>query len=251
MISDIPFLECAPLEDRGADTRGAVEASTRTARNCDLCIRIFGREYSETTIKEYYEAVEWRIQCLTYVKRVKRRDERLTRFIERKLKNRFKFHQFRGKKDLYERIDKDLRRLVLEILQEGLEARTKSKEEAHRLETEEQRRVTRVPLEEAKVPFKDEDHLSSIVAVTVALELGLRKELMGRGIKAERVSIGILLNTAKEFKLIDEREMTIIREILYIRNAAIHAGKIPDRRAVESALEETRRVLRKLESIDR
>jgi len=133
IISDIPFLECIPLEERGADTTGVVEASIRAVRNCDIYVGIFGREYSEITIKEYTEAVKQRKQCLTYVKRVKDRDKRLTKFIEEELKNKFKFHLFRGKKDLYERIDKDLRRLVFEILREGLETRTRSKQEAQRL----------------------------------------------------------------------------------------------------------------------
>lgn len=38
MISDIPFLECVLLEERGADTRGVVEASLGAAKNCDIYI---------------------------------------------------------------------------------------------------------------------------------------------------------------------------------------------------------------------
>ena len=253
IISDIPFLECTPLEERGADTRGVVEASITAVRNCDIYIGIFGREYSEITIKEYKEAVKQRKQCLTYVKRVKERDERLTKFIEEDLKNRFKFHPFRGKKDLYERVEKDLRRLVFEILREGLEARTRSKREAQRLEKEERRLapkrpVTKDPLEEAESTYESGNYLASIVAATVALELALREELEKRRIKVERKPIGFLLNVAMKSQLIDERDLGEIREIVYIRNAAIHEGKIPDRRTVRWVLEKIGDYLKKLRS---
>ena len=76
-ICHIPFLNCIPLERRGADTRDALEASIRAVKKCDLYIGIFGNEYSETTIKEYNEAVKRRKPCLTYVRKVKERDERL------------------------------------------------------------------------------------------------------------------------------------------------------------------------------
>lgn len=250
MISNIPFLECVPLEERGADTRGVVEASLRAVRNCDIYIGIFGSEYSETTIKEYNEAVRLRKQCLTYVKRVKERNEKLTKFIEEDLKNRFKFHPFRGKKDLYDRTERDLKRLVFETLREGIEARTKSKREAQRLQTEERRRaprrpVTRDPLEEAEATYKDGNYLSSIVSATVALELALREELQRRSIEVKRKPLGFLLNVAMRNELVDERELGQMREVLYIRNAAIHEGKTPDRRTVRWILEMVREFLKK------
>ena len=253
MISDIPFLECTLLEERGANSRGVVEASIKAVRNCDIYIGIFGREYSEITIKEYNEAVEGRKQCLTYVKKVKERDERLTKFIEEDLKNRFKFHPFRGKKDLYERVEKDLRRLVFEILREGIDERTKSKKEAQRLEKKERRLapkrpVTRDPLEEAESTYESGNYLASIVAATVALELILREELEKRQIKVERKPLGSLLNVATKSQIIDERDLGQIREIVYIRNAAIHGGKTPDRRTVRWVLEVIKHYVKKLRS---
>lgn len=253
IISDIPFLECIPLEERGADTRGVVEASIRAVKNCDIYIGIFGSEFSEITIEEYDEAVKQRKQCLTYVKRVRDRDKRLTKFIEEDLKNRFKFDPFRGKKDLYERIEKDLGRLIFEVLQEGLEARTKSKKEAQRLEKEEKqlaakRPVTKDPLEEAETSYESGNYLASIVAATVALELVLREGLRKRGVAVEGRTIGVLLNKAIRTELIDERELPQIRKVLYIRNAAIHEGKIPDRRTVIWVLEMIRNYLKKLKS---
>lgn len=253
IISEIPFVECTPLEERGADTRGVVEASVRAARDCDIYVGIFGREYSETTIKEYNEAVKQRKQCLTYVKKVKERDERLTEFIEEDLKNRFKFHPFRGKKALYERVEKDLRKLVFEILQEGLAERTKSKKEAQRLEKQERRLapkrpITKDPLEEAESTYESGNYLASVVAATVALELALREELRRRQIEIERKPLGYLLNVATKSQIIEEKDLGQIRDIVYIRNAAIHQGKSPDRRTAKFVLEMIQNYLMKLRS---
>lgn len=253
IISDIPFLECIPLEERGADTWGVVEASIRAAKNCDVYIGIFGREYSGTTIGEYNAAVKERKPCLTYVKRVKDRDKRLTGFIEEELRNRFKFHPFRGKKDLYERVEKDLRRLIFEILREGLEVRAKSKIAVQRIEREERRLahkrpVTRDPLEEAEASYERGNYLACIVAATVAFELALREVLEKKRIEVKPKTIGSLLGAAARFRLIDESQLGQVREILYIRNAAIHEGKIPDRTKVRWVLEKIRDYLKKLES---
>jgi hypothetical protein len=52
-ICSIPFLSCTPLEETGADPSSVLEASLKAVRESDVYLGVFGREYSETTIKEY------------------------------------------------------------------------------------------------------------------------------------------------------------------------------------------------------
>lgn len=65
LISNVPFSACVPLENRGADSRDILEAAIRSVRNTDIYVGVFGREYSEITIKEYKEAIRNRKPCLT------------------------------------------------------------------------------------------------------------------------------------------------------------------------------------------
>jgi len=250
-ISNIPFLVCTPLEKMGADSRDVLEASLRAVRNSDVYVGVFGREYSEITIKEYKEAVRNRKPCLTYVKKATRRDEKLTKFIEEELKSQFKYHQFRGKEDLYGQVASDLRRFIFETLQDGLEARKQKKEEVQRLIKEERqvaptKTTIEEPLAGADSAFRQGNYLECLVRTTIALELALEEALRMKNVSTERKSLGTLLQLATKFEVINKHESNQLREISYIRNSAVHRGDIPSRQTITWVLENTRRILNRL-----
>lgn len=250
-ISNIPFLACIPLENMGADLRNVLEASLRAVRNSDVYVGIFGREYSEITMKEYKEAVRNRKPCLTYVKKVRRRDKKLTKFIDEELKSQFKYYQFRGKEDLYEQVANDLRRFIFETLQDGLEARKQKKEEVQRLiKKERQVAPTKPTIEEplagADSAFRQGNYLECLVRTTIALELALEDALRTKNVSAKKKSLGVLLQLATKFEVIDRHEANQLREVSYIRNLAVHRGDIPNRQTITWVLENTRRILNRL-----
>jgi len=249
-ISNIPSLNCIPLENRGADSRCTAEASIMAAKKCDIYVGFFGREYSETTIREYDEVVKQRKPCLTYVKKTKRNGQ-LARFIEEDLKNRFKYHPFRARQDLYRQVEQDLKRLILEILRDGLEARMQSKEEAQRLITEERqistrRSVIEDPLGEAKTTFENGKYLESLIKTTVTLESALKEKLTKKSVNVKNKALGFLLNSATKAEIVNQSEADQIREVIYVRNAAVHSGEVPDKRTIRWVLESMGSILNKL-----
>lgn len=250
-ISNIPFLACVPLENMGADSRDVLEASLRAVRNSDIYVGVFGREYSEITMKEYKEAVRYRKPCLTYVKEVRRRDKKLIKFIEEELKSQFKYHQFRGKEDLYGQVADDLRRFIFETLQDGLEARKQKKEEVQRLIKEERqvgptKTTVEDPLAGADSAFGQGNYLECLVRTTIALELALEEALRTKNVSAKRKPLGVLLQLATKFEVIDRHEANQLQEVSYIRNLAVHRGDIPSRQTITWVLENTRRILNRL-----
>jgi hypothetical protein len=256
IISSIPFLACIPLENSGAVARDTLEASLRAARHSDIYVGVFGREYSATAIKEYREAVRYRKPCLTYVKKVKQRDTRLQEFIDGELKNQFKYCPFRGRKDLYEQVEKDLRGFLFETLQDGLEARKHTKEEVQRLFKEERqaapaRTATEEPLAGADSAFSQGNYLECLVRTAIALELALKGALRARNISAEGKSLGVLLQLATKSEVIDRQEANQLQEVSYIRNSAVHRGDIPSKQTIVWVLENTRRILNRLQHAQR
>ncbi len=251
VISSIPFLACVPLENMGADSRDVLEASLKAVRNSDIYVGVFGREYSEIAMKEYKEAVRYRKPCLTYVKKVKRRDQKLTKFIEEDLKSQFKYHQFRGKEDLYEQVANDLRRFIFETLQDGLETRKQKKKEVRRLIKEEKQSASTKPAVEeplagADIAFRTGNYLECLVRTTIALELALEEALRMKDVSAKRKSLGVLLQLALKFGVVDKHEARALQEVSYVRNLAVHRGDIPNRLTTMWVLENTRRILNRL-----
>ncbi len=76
-ISQMPFLDSVPLEERGADAISIEEASIEGVKGRDIYVGIFGSRYSELTIREFREAVKRRTTCLNYAKKVAKIDPKL------------------------------------------------------------------------------------------------------------------------------------------------------------------------------
>lgn len=251
IICNVPFCSCIPLEKRGADARDVVDASLKAARNCDVYVGIFGRKYSETTIKEYEEVLKHRKPCLSYVKKVKRRDKKLKEFVENELKNQWKYYEFRGK-DLYKQVENDLRRLIFETLKDGLEFRKREKEEVRRIIDTGRKSVFTIrpredPLTEAQLAYTQGNYLECLINTTIALELVLKRKLKEKTEVADRSTLGQLLNLATRYNIIDRNMMPQLLEISHIRNEVVHGMRTPDKKTTALILESARRIFESLQ----
>jgi HEPN domain-containing protein len=259
-VCSIPFLTCTPLESRGADATNVVESSLKAVRDSDVYVGIFGQEYSATAIKEYNEAVSCKKPCLTYVKKVTRRDAKLAKFINERLKNEFHFFEFRTNKDLATQIDIDLRRFIIETLEMGLMERTKRKEEIKSIAEKAAKEVSFViqavptskakdPLAGAETAFKQGNYLECLVMTTVALEITLHKLLEKMGFHRKPRSLGELISLASMTQQFSNDEVESIRKISLHRNLAVHLGDIPTKENAAWILETAKKLLSKISKI--
>jgi len=256
MICGIQFLECVPLESRGATDEDAKSASLKAARNCDIFIGIFGDQYSEITIEEYYEAVKHRKRCLFYVKRSRQRSDELSEFIDKELKTRFKYHEFKKRKDLCKQVKRDLNQLLFDTLNRGLKTIKKEKARAQSIEKSAARMGVkfmakpavkdrfRIMFDRSQRAYKQGMYTESIVTSAIAIEFSLKDALLKAGLKKEELrSTGWLFNFALKYGLIDKRELTSLRELQQIRNMTIHEGMIPSKEMAAWVLQITKRIL--------
>jgi hypothetical protein len=232
IISDIPFLECTPLENQGAAARDVLEQSLRGVKNSDIYVGVFGKEYSDTTISEYREAVKLLKPCLTYVKSVKR-EPKLQKFIDEELKTRFKFYPFKGKEQLYQQVKVDLENFILETLKDGLDTRKGKKDETKKLVKMEKMAIpsknTSDLITQAAAALNDGFYLESLVKTSLAIESTLRNELMNRNINVGNKPLGLLLREAETQKILGKDEINKLQEIQYSRNLALHRGETPNK----------------------
>jgi uncharacterized protein YutE (UPF0331/DUF86 family) len=249
----MPFLACTPLENRGADPTDVVEASLRAVEKSDIYVGIFGREYSETTIKEYQKAVECSLPCFTYVRIARRRDPQLSKFIDDILKNQFHYYEFRRSADLELQLESDLRRFILDTIILGLEERAKKKEETKDLMAKEEKtRPTTFEsknlLKEAETSLKQGNNLESLVMASIALEANLRKAIEKRYVIHHPVkSLGELIQVAEKSQMLNKQDIESLRKISYFRNIAVHQGDTPTPEVIAWILDNSKLILNRLD----
>jgi hypothetical protein len=252
-ICNIPFLSCTPLENRGADPIGVVEASIKAVEKSDIYVGIFGREYSETTIWEYNKAVERRLPCFIYVRIARRRDPQLSKFINDVLKNQFHFFEFHHSADVEFQIDADLRRFILDTIILGLDERAKKKEETKQLFIKEEKAqpentTNEKLITQATVSFKQGHYLEPLVMASIALENNLRKALLKKKTNLRsNSSLGELIMAAEKFQLLKKDDIESLRRISYLRNIAVHQGDTPDSNTVAWILGISKIIIDKLD----
>jgi hypothetical protein len=246
IMSEMPYFSCVLLENQGAAPRDVVEQSLRKVRASDIYVGVLGREYSETTVKEYKEAVKRRKPCFIYVKRVIR-DPRLEKFKEEEVKTRFKFFEFERDVELYRQVKNDLQDFVLDTLRDGLEARATQKDKVERLIVAETRAPARVKsidlLDQAEIDLQRGLILESLVKTSMAVEFTLSKELEKRNIRVEKKPVTWMLMAARNLSLLTSDQVSKLQEVQYIRNAAVHRGDIPDKQTMIIALNNVRSAL--------
>lgn len=254
MINRMPFLQSTPLEARGADTEDVTQASINAVRDADIYAGIFGKEYSETTIKEYREAVKKHRLPLNYVKRVKGRDPRLEAFIKNELSARFKYHNYRTANELEKQLKKDLNSQLSKILERGLHSIQGSKNRARSVEREARRLDTRTwqfpPyvsfLNRASHSFKNEDYLQSVIMSSMAVEIALRDSMKNREPNGRKLPLGQLVAYSRQYGGITSAEANQLREIAHIRNSTLHAGQIPTRNSAAWVLDVASKLVTRL-----
>jgi hypothetical protein len=256
----IPFLNCVPLEERGANTVSVEEASIAGVKECDIYVGIFGSQYSGLTIKEYEEAVKHRKLCINYVKKTARRDSRLRDFVGRELKDQFKYHEFRSRKDLYSQVEADLYNHLSRLLRMGLAQLKNSKKQALVTETELKPIVAKAikqkeedrPLSimgEAEASCLSGDFMAATVKAAIAVELAARLALLEKKVPSDelrKASLGRLLGLLRNYNMLGTRDTNQLQELIYLRNATIHEGIIPSRETTAWILKLAGEVVEKL-----
>jgi hypothetical protein len=117
VIEDFGF-EPIMSEVRAAGPIPAREVCLKEVENCDIYIGIFYREYSEITEAEYRKAIDNRIPCLIFIKKLRekeRRDAALKELLE-KIHNPIGgqwTNDFEHVEDLREKIRTSLLRLLI------------------------------------------------------------------------------------------------------------------------------------------
>lgn len=238
MINRMPFLQSTPLEARGADTDDVIQASLNGVRDADIYVGIFGKNYSETTIKEYQEAVKEHKLSLTYVKRTKGRNPDLDEFVKNELSGRFKYHNFRTARELETQIKKDLNSQLSRILVRGTQSIQRSKKQAQTAESRARRLEShslQVPsyiafMNKASLAFKHGDYLQSVIMSSMAVEVVLREFMKRRKIEENlRIPLGQLIVSSQHNRIVTSAEAGQLREIAHVRNSTLHEGQIPSR----------------------
>lgn len=247
VICEIPFCTCIPLEKRGAETTDVVAASLKATRNCDVYIGIFGRSYSDTTIKEYKEAVRLHKACLCYVKKIDRSAE-LTEFIGNTLTIQFKYHEFKGRKDLYTQVESDLRKLIFEMLKDGLRYRESEKTRAIQIIATERKPAfpvssTGEQMARAQRAYNEGTYMECVVQSSILLEHVLRERLKDKRMESKRMSLGQLVRLTTDAGIVDKNLSAVLLEISYVRNAVVHGMQTIDRKTALWILNGLRKVL--------
>lgn len=260
-ISHMPFLNCIPLEERGADSVSVEEASIKGARECDIYIGVFGSQYSELTVKEYREAVKHRKLCLNYVKSAPSRDSRLQDFIDGELRPQFKYHEFKSRRELYAQVEANLREQLGRLLRMGLDQLRNSKQQAFATQTGLKPMVTKAikqkeqdkPLSimnDATISFREADFMGATLKAAIAVELASRLALLRAQVPSRelrRAPLGKILKLLRDRKILKIRDIGQLQELVYLRNATIHEGKTPSKETTAWILKLAREIVEKLQ----
>jgi hypothetical protein len=266
-ISSLPFLVCTPLETRGAAAENVIAASLRAVRDSDIYLGVFGAKYSDTTAREYREALRTRKPCYNYVKKVRRRDRELKNFVQSEIKGQFKYHEFSRNTELYSQVVKDLEEFLFRLLREGLETIQASKLKVTRIETQvrpltpvsravRKRRAMRSPsakpnllLSRAQYLYARNRLLEATVLLTAAVETALRWKLrFFPGVDARGLSTwGGLLNIAARTGVLKGPDLRRAGTLSHVRSRVAHEGRQPSKEQVSYYLTFAEQLLQKLE----
>lgn len=251
MVNSMSYLSCDLLEKRGADTNNTTERSVKAAKECDVYIGIFGKQYSLITQKECRTALDNNKRCLIYVSNVKEEniDPRVRDFIKKDLKHRISYHKFSSCEQLEDQIKKDLRTQMIQILRTGLNEMAKTKEEVKNKEQEFKDNVYLSSshsdknsvlslLEKAKTDFRNKKYLGALINTSAYVEILLRRDLTESNHKDySKVPFHILLRESTEQKLLSTNMQTKLKVFWNIRNKALHYGSTPSENDVKAQIE--------------
>jgi hypothetical protein len=241
------------MEDKGADSSSALEASLKAVRDSDIYVGLFGRKYSEVTMSEYREAVKLKKPIFAYVKRARQRDKRVEKFIIEVLKRDFKYFLFGSDtKELTQQLELDLQNFIVDTLRMGIKARAERAGQAiESISREEKNAASYVssqdPLYGAQNFFDSKTYDEALFLTVAIVEATFKKDLIGKGKSVSSVdTFGDLVTLAQESKLYDDDVMKMLRSLSIQRNLIVHMGKAPEKDQVSHILETARLLIKKL-----
>lgn len=257
-ICNIPFLECR-LQENEPHAQNTVASSLNAVNACDILVGILGNCDSELTRDEIVRSIDAVKYTLIYLKKSNGRDKKLDMFIQDYVKAKVTYFEFNGKRDLYSKITEHLENHIHKLLIRGLEH---FKDEQQNITTRKKKTETETwgnnkkmnstakdILLQAKESFDRNDHLSAVIKCGIALEIALRDCL----VKIDQIPrhdkkqpVGRLTRMLVNMELLDSLSEHDVHEISAMRNVAVHEGRVPDRRDVQTALELTARLLIKI-----
>lgn len=247
-ISDIPFLTCTLLENMGASSHNTLQASLKGVRDCDIYVGLFGMEFSDTTIKEYREAVRQNKAIFTYINKNKdkSRDPRLVKFIENELKPNYKYYHYKNNQDLFVTVHDNLSDFLFELILKGLEVKNEISienqsinEKVQNMQSKlDQNTVTENLINDSEVSFQDKDYIHSYLKSFIALESWLRSNTklrmsrdpnnMKQSINIDRAPLSMVLEISHRIGLIDSNDLSTIKDFIPTRNRIVHNGEVPN-----------------------
>jgi hypothetical protein len=213
-----------------------------------IYIGIFGKEYSDTTIKEYREAVKRTKPIFIYAKKMtkSKRDPTLSKFLDEEVKGFFKIHYFINKEDLFVTVCNNLKEYLFSLLKKGLEEHKRKIKKNSKIAREVNEKLnlnnteTNIGKElliQAARYYEQKDYTASFMRAFIAIESWLRKSVIesirnmkDKSInirKIEKASIRDLLEYAQVLEVFNHQEISGIKDLIPTRNEVVHNGYSP------------------------
>jgi hypothetical protein len=102
-------------------------------------------------------------------------------------------------------------------------------------------------LERAKLDFKQNNNIATVIMTTIALETSLRKTLKLKMINAEGKPFGEIIQLAANAEILNKNDVNKLREISYLRNRAVHEGQAPPVEITKLVLDISNDILKRLD----
>lgn len=237
-ISTNQYLESILLERKGADSETPKDSSIKSVKKSDIYVGIFGMKYSNITIEEYRKAVKQKIPCLIYVKKTKKRDEKLSNFLKEEIKSRFRYYEFSSKKELLQVVENDLNDFVFDLLVDGLKIYKRRKRKVIETVEERQRQVKKTIRKEqenvydnfvkaANLSINKQHYLDSVVQIASFIEILSQNTLgkLGYPILETSKPLGWILYRLVAHSILNQNDISKINFINQIRSKAVHMGQ--------------------------
>lgn len=117
---NLEVLEPVLFELKGAKPDSPIKESLRLARESDIYLGIFGRDYSDVTIQEFNEAYHAGIPCYIYIANLLGRDPKLDAFLNEEVSKKVIYHQWASETDLIQTVKSDLLEHITTLARTGL-----------------------------------------------------------------------------------------------------------------------------------
>ena len=253
-ICDIQSLTCALMEDRGAAPSTALDASLKAVRETDIYVGVFGKDYSEITIKEYQEAVKNKKPAFIYIKKVNPRDAKLSDFIENTVKPSFLYFEFDKTSDAIRLLKDNLEDFLVETLRMGIESRSQKLGQTIAFMTREEKRAlsyvsTQDSLIDAQRFFEEEKYEQSALTTIYVIEAILKKALASNEILfTKSMPFGEIARVAQKSLLLSSENTHDLNTLSILRSQIVHQTKKLERKDAQEILDLARPLLEAITS---